>query len=191
MAEKEPKEPRIPEMPKLPQPQEIIAAAEEAALIPTSPTFVDLSQASRWTKREVEPKFSIRSRGNVGIGTVRAGQEIKTSATAADLSAPQPAALIIHQDETNPRVLYGIPTMKTSPSFLNLKWLKNDEVRANFKAILEIKQIVIPPESRMVIDVEKINHPVHKHCVKLSWTENAFVPIHDRPDSAEDNPTND
>ncbi len=83
-------------------------------------------------------------------------------------------------------MLYGIPTTKRSPSFLNLTWLKNREVKANFRAIPLLKETVIPPASRMVIDVEKINHPEHQHCVKLSWTEDCFVPINDRP-SSDDN----
>ncbi|MFZ5823581.1 MAG: hypothetical protein ACOY94_04505 [Bacillota bacterium] len=163
-----------------PAPESAAAAAEEPTADQANPAFMDLSKASPWTRNVVEPQFAIRSTSAVGYGSVRAAEEIVKAATEQNLAAPQPAALAIYQDPTNPRVLYGIPVMKQSPSFLSLLWFKNRKVRANFRAVLQLKEIVIPPGSRMLIEVEKINHPVHKHCVKLSWAEDCFTPIHDR-----------
>ncbi|MFZ5823647.1 MAG: hypothetical protein ACOY94_04850 [Bacillota bacterium] len=171
--------------PKVPQPPaQTAAAAEEAAVNLTDPTFMDLSQATPWTKNVVEPQFTILSSGYVGTGSVRAKEEIVKAATDRNLPAPLPAALVIYGDPTNPRALYGVPTTKRSPAFLTLSWRKNNEVKANFRAILLMKEIAIPPESRMVINVEKINHPIHQHCVKLSWAEDCFIPMNERTSTA-------
>lgn len=177
MPDPEAKKPQIPENPKI---AEKIAAAEEATKHPTSPTFLDLAKASQWSKNVAEPQFTIRYGSTMGFGSVRAVETIIQAATEGRVTNPQPAALIIHQDETNPRILYGIPTMKKSRSYLNLTWLNDNEVKASFKAILQLKEIVIPPGSRMVIDVEKIVHSTHGHCVKFSWDEDCFLPINER-----------
>ncbi len=177
-----------PEGLKSPVPQENTAAAGEAVVTPAVETFLDLSQADPWSRSVSDPQISIRFGGNVGTGTVRAAREVSGAATDANLAAPQPASLIIHLDPANPRVLHGIPTMKTSPSFLGLTWQEDGSFRANFGAILKLREIVIPPGHRMVINVEKAYHPDHKHCVKLSWSEQCFLAIQERDDSEDQEP---
>jgi hypothetical protein len=141
---------------------------------------MDLSTVQTRNRRTVAPRFAIPYDGYTGASSVRGAEEISKASLACGLPSPYPAALIIGQDKSDPKVLYGVPTMTKSPAYLALDWVeKATAVRANFQPILQAKQITIPSGMKMLVNVEYIEHPDLKACVKLSWAKDCFVPIHE------------
>lgn len=138
----------------------------------------DLSTVETQTQSTVSPRITIHYSGYTGNSSALGAREVQTAAAKRPLESTLPKALILVSLPGEARALQGIPTLESSPAYLELDWFdEGRRFRTNLMALLQGKMIKIPKGARMVIDIMYENHPKYGHSVRLSWGERCFVPI--------------